>query len=70
MTFHRANARQIVINHTGVPDAITGRGVATALVRHAVEEFREKGITIIPHCSFVKAQAVKHPEWRDVIEIK
>lgn len=68
MTFHRSNDHQIIVNHTGVPDAMKGRGVATALVRHAISDARTKGIKIIPHCSFVRAQAIKHPEWEDVIE--
>lgn len=68
MTFHYANDRQIVVNHTGVPASMEGKGIGTALVRYAVTDARERGFTIIPHCSFVRAQAVKHPEWKDIIE--
>ena len=69
MTFQKPTEAIMIVDHTRVPKAIGGRGIATELVRHSVEDAREKGITIIPHCSFVRAQATKHPEWSDVIQI-
>ena len=69
MTFQQPTEAIMIVDHTRVPDAIGGRGIAKELVRHAVEDARQKGIKIIPACSFVRAQATKHPEWRDVIEI-
>jgi hypothetical protein len=69
MTFlHRAGG--IVVTHTGVPPALEGRGIARALLDRAIEDARALGLTITPRCSYVVAQAARHPEWGDVIAAK
>ncbi|HEY9038989.1 MAG TPA: GNAT family N-acetyltransferase [Roseovarius sp.] len=67
MTYSRAGAATIIIDHTDVPDALRGRGVGVALVRRGVEDARAKGLKIIPLCPFAKAQIARHPEWQDVL---
>ncbi|MBB3611353.1 GNAT family N-acetyltransferase [Rhizobium sp. BK602] len=67
MTFSRTSAKLIIIDHTGVPDALRGKGVGQALALHAVEEARRGGWKIIPLCPFFKAQALRHPDWNDVV---
>lgn len=67
MTFSRASPRLIIIDHTGVPDALRGRGVGQALALHAVEDARAGGWKIVPLCPFFKAQVARHKEWQDVI---
>jgi uncharacterized protein len=67
MTYSRASASLIIIDHTGVPDALRGRGVGQALAQHAVDDARAGGWKIIPLCPFFKAQAGRHPDWRDVV---
>lgn len=67
MTFSRASPQLIIIDHTGVPDALRGKGVGQALALHAVEAARAGGWKIIPLCPFFKAQAQRHAEWRDVV---
>jgi predicted GNAT family acetyltransferase len=67
MTFSRASAQLIIIDHTSVPDTLRGRGVGQALVRRAVDDARRDGFKIIPLCPFAKAQFERHAEWRDVV---
>jgi predicted GNAT family acetyltransferase len=70
MTFEsvRRDGRMLmIIDHTGVPKALSGRGVGLALVKRAVEDARAEGFSILPLCSFVRAQMARHPEWRDVL---
>lgn len=67
MTFSRASPQLVIIDHTGVPDSLRGKGVGQALALHAVEAARAGGWKIIPLCPFFKAQARRHPEWRDVV---
>jgi len=67
MTFSRASPQLIIIDHTGVPDSLRGKGVGQALALHAVEAARAGGWKIIPLCPFFKAQARRHEEWRDVV---
>jgi len=68
MTYSRASPELIIVDHTGVPDALRGKGVGQALAAHAVEEARKGGWKIIPLCPFLKAQSTRHPEWDDVIK--
>lgn len=67
MTYSKAGQTRIIIDHTGVPDALRGQGAGQALVQRAVEEARAAGIKIIPLCPFAKAQIEKHTEWQDVL---
>ena len=68
MTYSRISPSRIIVDHTGVPESLGGRGVGSALARHVVAEARAKGFTIVPLCPFLKAQAERHPDWADVIE--
>ena len=67
LTYSRASPTFIIIDHTGVPDELRGKGVGQALVRHAVEQARETGTRILPLCPFAKAQIARYPEWQDVL---
>jgi uncharacterized protein len=57
----RGGAR--VAEHTLVPPAIGGRGVAARLVEALVADAREQGFGIVPECSYVAAAFQRHPEW-------
>ncbi len=67
MTYSRAGAGLIIIDHTEVPAALRGRKVGERLVRQAIEDARRDGIVIMPLCPFAKAQIGRHPEWQDVL---
>jgi predicted GNAT family acetyltransferase len=67
MTYSRAGERIIIIDHTGVPEALRGRHVGEALVQRGVEDARMEGRKIIPLCPFAKALISRHPEWQDVL---
>lgn len=68
MTYSRAGATRIIIDHTGVPDALKGRGLGKRLVERAVEDARRDGRKIIPLCPFAKAQFARNPAWADVLQ--
>ncbi|MCB1480200.1 MAG: N-acetyltransferase [Rhodobiaceae bacterium] len=67
MTFSKAGTSRIIIDHTGVPDALRGMGVGKALVERAVMDARAAGIKILPLCPFAKATIERTPEWQDVL---
>jgi uncharacterized protein len=67
MTFSKAGASLLIIDHTGVPDAFRGQGVGAALVLRAVEDARADAKKILPLCPFAAAQFRKHPDWADVL---
>lgn len=68
MTYSRAGATRIIIDHTGVPDSMRGLGVGKQLVEAAVNDARAEGFKIIPLCPFAKATLEKHAEWQDVVQ--
>ena len=67
LTYSRAGATRIIIDHTGVPRALSGQGVGHALVARAVSDARAERKSVIPLCPFAKAEIAKHPEWQDVL---
>jgi hypothetical protein len=54
-------------NHTYVPDAFRGSGIAAQLMARAVADARTEGFRIIPTCSYVAAQFRRHPDWADLL---
>lgn len=62
---HKDGAR--VADHTLVPPAIGGRGVAARLVEALIADARAEGLRIVPECSYVAAQFKRHPEWADLL---
>lgn len=70
MTFTRARRGRrdlMIIDHTGVPSVLSGRGVGLALVARAVEDARAEKVRIVPHCSFVRLMFQRHKDWQDVL---
>lgn len=49
---------------TYVPDHLRGRGVATIIVRHALDYARAQGYRVRPTCWFVKEVIERFPEYR------
>ncbi len=56
----------MLITHTGVPRPLEGRGLAAALVQHALQWAREQGLKVRPVCSYVQVYMRRHPEWQDL----
>lgn len=57
----------LVYDHTIVPKELGGRGVGTALVKHALHYARENDKKVVPQCSFVSSYINKHPEYQDLV---
>ena len=57
----------MVITHTGVPNAIGGRGIAAALTRAALAQARAAGLKVIPECSYAVAFMQRHGEYADLL---
>ena len=65
MTYRKTEGG-IIVDHTGVPRAFEGRGIAAKLVKYAVDDARKTGFKITPVCSYVVAQFKRHPDWSDI----
>ncbi len=65
---YRHQDGRMVIDHTGVPEAIGGRGVAGALVRAALEYARAESLRVVPSCSYAATYIQRHPEYADLVD--
>ncbi len=57
----------ITLTHTETPVVLRGRGIASRLVRGALEDARARGLKVVPKCPFVSAYMAKHPEFGDLL---
>jgi len=57
----------MTIDHTGVPEAVGGRGIASALVEAAFGLARQRGWKVNPACSYSAVWAGRHPEVADLL---
>ena len=67
MTYSRTNAKLIVVDHTGVDDALKGQGVGRRLLDALVQWARDTDTRVIALCPFAKAQFDRDPTIRDVL---
>ncbi len=57
-----------IFPHTEVDDEFGGRGLATILVREALEATRAQGLRIVPVCPLIAAFVEKHDEFAAVVD--
>jgi predicted GNAT family acetyltransferase len=62
--YHQRGDRRL-FTHTEVPPADEGKGLASRLIKEALDDTRRAGFKIEPLCSFVVAYVRRHPEYRD-----
>lgn len=64
---YRLRGDTITFTHTYVPPELRGGGIATALVRGALDCVRAQGLKVVPACSFVAKYMREHPETQDLL---
>ena len=63
----------VTFTHTQVADAFEGKGVASALIRGALDDVRAgasgtaRSLRVRPLCPFVEAYIQRHPEYQDLL---
>lgn len=67
MTFVFAGNNKIIIDHTEVNEAHSGKGFGKMMVEKSVEFARKKNLKIMPLCPFAKKVFDKTPEYKDVL---
>ena len=61
LEYHR-NGNRFVIVHTEVPDALSGRGIAGALIEKAIQTAADADLVVVPSCPFANGWLHRHPE--------
>ena len=58
---------RLALVHTEVLPVHEGKGVASALVRHALEDARRRQLRVIAICPYVQDYLTRHPEDDDIV---
>jgi uncharacterized protein len=64
---YRLSPSAVIITHTETPRALRGGGIASELVKGALELIRRDGRKVIAGCSFVVDYLDRHPEDADLV---
>lgn len=67
MTYSRANAALVIIDHTEVGKELAGQGTGRELLDAAVQWARQTHTKVMVTCAFANAQFAKDPTIRDVL---
>jgi len=59
---YRIEGDGLIIVHTEVPEALSGRGLGGMLVAAAVDKAAANGLTVVPVCPFAASWLRKHPD--------
>lgn len=51
-----------LVSKTLVPQELEGRGIAGRLAKHVLQDIRDKGLKILPTCTYFARFIQKHPE--------
>lgn len=58
----------ITFTHTEVPPELEGRGIAGAIVKHALDDARANKHGVVAACAYVAAYVRRHPEYQDLLQ--
>lgn len=64
---YRLDGDAIIFPHTVVPAAHGGQGIGTRLVEAALTAARERGLKVVPRCSFFAHYMKVRPETHDLL---
>jgi predicted GNAT family acetyltransferase len=60
----------MTLPHTEVDPSVGGRGLGKALVAGVLEAAGERGLHVLPYCSFVRHYIQQHPEMVDLVAVE
>ena len=57
----------LAMSHTVVDPAYEGEGLGSRLVGEALAALRDRGLQVLPYCSFVRGYIQRHEELRSIV---
>lgn len=57
----------ITFTHTEVPPELEGKGIAGAIVKHALDDARAQKLGVKAACAYVASYVRRHPEYEDLL---
>ncbi|CAN5615082.1 GNAT family N-acetyltransferase [soil metagenome] len=65
---YRLGPGRITFTHTKVDPDFEGQGIGSRLVRHALDEVRDRGLRVVPLCPFVSSYLRRHSQYADLVD--
>lgn len=66
--YHRG-PRALSLIHTEVDAAHEGEGLASQLIRYALDSARAESLDVLPYCPFVRGFIESHNEYLDLVPV-
>jgi len=64
---YRRRGETIFFIHTEVPRELDGQGVASQLVKTALDDARTQHLVVVPFCPFVAGYIRRHPDYKGLV---
>jgi predicted GNAT family acetyltransferase len=64
---YHVDGTTMALPHTEVEPRLGGRGIGTVLVAGVLDAARDRGLHVLPYCSFVRHYIQEHPETIDLV---
>jgi len=61
---------KIDLTHIEVEGDFEGQGIGSILARRSLDAARDDGLSVLPHCPFVKRYIERHPEYLGLVEVE
>jgi len=58
---------EIAFTHTQTDDRFLGHGLGSRLVRSSLDAARERHLSVVPYCPFVRSYIQQHREYADLV---
>lgn len=60
---------KLYLNHTEVPEALQGQGIAGKLVEGALEYARANNLPIVPMCPYANKYIQRNPQYQELLDV-
>jgi predicted GNAT family acetyltransferase len=67
-TYYKIADDVITFIHTEMPPELGGKGIASKLIKGALDQVRADGLKVIAQCPFDKAYIEKHTDYSDLLK--
>ena len=58
---------QIAFTHTEIDERFEGQGLGSKLIAFALDDARERELTVLPFCPFVKSYIQRHHDYLELV---
>ncbi|MCU0353141.1 MAG: N-acetyltransferase [Cytophagales bacterium] len=64
---YRWHNGHLALTHTFVPEAGRGKGIASALAKHALDYAKDQNLKVEVYCTYVAGYLKQHPEYQSLV---